>query len=84
MDSLVSTVTGVRAGRSGVPVPIGARKLYKTYRPALGPTRRPEYRGSSPEIKRQGVKLTTHLHLVLRFTSTLYIHGAGIESFYQI
>jgi hypothetical protein len=51
MDSLVGTVTGVPAGRSGVPVPTGARNLYKTYRLALGSTHRPEYRGSSPEVK---------------------------------
>jgi hypothetical protein len=92
MDSEIGTVTGVRTGRSGVPFPTGASILSQTYRPVLGPTRRPEYRGSPPEIKRPGRKVdhsppsSTEGKNGWSYTSTSteYIQGAGSECFYQI
>jgi len=90
MDSVVGTVTGVRAGRYGVPVPTGVRNLSKTYRPALGSTRRPEYRGSSSGVRRPGREVdhsppsSTEVKNEWSYTSTSadYIHGAGNKCFY--
>ena len=62
------------------------------YRPAQGPTRYPEYQGSTPGVKRPGREAdnTPPCSAEVKHewsytpTPTIYLHGTGSENFYQM
>ena len=79
--SVVGVATGLRAGRSGCRVLVGARGflLSKTSGLSLKPTQLPIQ--WVPGLWGQGVKLTTHLPLMLRLTMSGAIHLFPLYAF---
>jgi hypothetical protein len=83
-DSVFGIATGYQQDDigAGVRVPEGSRIFSTSSRPAVGPTSLLSngYKGAvSPGVKRQGVKLNTHLQLVPRSRKCGSIHPLPIR-----